>query len=70
MIGESDQFSPSAHDNTTLAPPSKDPHYYYQTDIAKRAIEWIKAQKSPIPTSHSSSITPRKACTTGAAPRL
>lgn len=46
MIGESDQFSPSVHDNTTLAPPSKDPHYYYQTDIANRAIEWIKAQKS------------------------
>ena len=46
VIGESDQFSPSAHDNTTLVPPSKDPNYYYQTDIADRAIEWIKAQKS------------------------
>ncbi len=46
VIGESDQFSPSVHDNTTLAPPSKDPNYYYQTDIADRAIEWIKAQKT------------------------
>ncbi len=46
MIGESDQFSPSVHDNTTLAPASKDPNYYYQTDLANRAIEWIKAQKS------------------------
>ncbi len=46
VIGESDQFAPSAHDNTTLAPASKDPHYYYQTDLANRAIEWIKAQKT------------------------
>ena len=46
VIGESDQFSPVAHDNTTLAPPSKDPNYYYQTDLADRAIQWIKAQKS------------------------
>ena len=46
VIGESDQFSPVVHDNTTLAPPSKDPNYYYQTDLANRAIEWIKAQKT------------------------
>ena len=46
VIGESDQFSPVAHDNTTLAPPSKDPNYYYQTDLADRAIDWIKAQKT------------------------
>ena len=46
VIGESDQYSPVAHDNTTLAPPSKDPNYYYQTDLADRAIQWIKAQKS------------------------
>jgi arylsulfatase A-like enzyme len=46
VIGESDQFSPLIHDNTTLAPPSKDPNYYYQTDIADRAIDWIKAQKT------------------------
>jgi arylsulfatase A-like enzyme len=46
VIGESDQFSPVIHDNTTLAPPSNDPNYYYQTDIADRAIEWIKAQKA------------------------
>jgi len=46
VIGESDQFSPSVHDNTTLAPASKDPNYYYQTDIADKAITWIKAQKS------------------------
>jgi hypothetical protein len=29
VIGESDLYSPVAHDNTTLAPPSKDPNYYY-----------------------------------------
>jgi arylsulfatase len=46
VIGESDQFAPSAHDNTTLAVPPKDPNYYYQTDLADRAIQWIKAQKS------------------------
>ena len=46
VIGESDQFSPSIHDNTTLVPPSKDPNYYYQTDLADRAIQWIKAQKT------------------------
>ena len=46
VIGESDQFYPVAHDNTTLVPTSKDPNYYYQTDIADRAIEWIKAQKT------------------------
>ena len=49
VIGESDQFSPSVHDNTTLAAPSKDPNYYYQTDIADRAIQWIKAQKTLAP---------------------
>jgi hypothetical protein len=46
VFGESDQFSPVIHDNTTLLPPSKDPNYYYQTDIADRAIEWIKVQKT------------------------
>ncbi len=46
VIGESDQFAPVAHDNTTLVPQSKHPDYYYQTDIADRAIEWIKAQKT------------------------
>jgi arylsulfatase len=46
VFGESDQFSPVIHDNTTLVPPSKDPNYYYQTDIADRAIEWIKVQKA------------------------
>ena len=34
---------PRQHD---AGPSSKDPNYYYQTDIADRAIEWIKAQKS------------------------
>lgn len=46
VIGESDQFAPVIHDNTTLVPPSTDPNYYYQTDIADRAIEWIKTQKT------------------------
>jgi len=46
VIGESDQYFPVAHDNTTLATPSKDPNYYYQTDLADRAIQWVKAQKS------------------------
>ena len=46
VIGESDQFSPVVHDNTTPAHPSKDPNYYYQTDIADKAISWIKTQKS------------------------
>lgn len=46
VIGEADQFSPVIHDNTTLVMPSTDPNYYYQTDIADRAIEWIKAQKA------------------------
>ena len=46
VIGESDQFSPVIHDNTTLAAPSKDPNFYYQTDIANHAIDWIKAQKT------------------------
>ena len=46
VIGESDQYTPVAHDNTTLAIPSKDPNYYYQTDLANRAIQWIKMQKS------------------------
>jgi arylsulfatase A-like enzyme len=49
VIGESDQFSPSVHDNTTLVPASKDPNYYYQTDIADKAINWIKAQKTLSP---------------------
>ena len=49
VIGESDQFSPSVHDNTTLAPPSKDPNYYYQTDVTDRAIRWIQAQKTLAP---------------------
>ncbi|WP_130424899.1 arylsulfatase [Edaphobacter modestus] len=49
VIGESDQFSPSIHDNTTQVPPSKDPNYYYQTDIADHAISWIKTQKTLTP---------------------
>jgi arylsulfatase A-like enzyme len=49
VIGESDQFSPSIHDNTTLVPSSKDPNYYYQTDIADHAIDWIKTQKALTP---------------------
>ena len=49
VIGESDQFSPSIHDNTTLVPPSKDPNYYYQSDIADHAISWIKTQKALTP---------------------
>ena len=49
VIGESDQFYPVVHDNTTLVTPSKDPNYYYQTDIADKAIYWIKAQKSLTP---------------------
>jgi arylsulfatase len=46
VIGESDQYTPVAHDNTTLVPQSKDPNYYYQTDLADHAIQWVKAQKS------------------------
>jgi arylsulfatase len=46
VIGESDQFSPVIHDNTTLAPPSNDPDFYYQTDLADRAIQWIQAQRA------------------------
>ena len=49
VIGESDQFSPVIHDNTTLVAPSKDPNFYYQTDIADHAIQWIKAQKTLSP---------------------
>ena len=38
MIGESDQFYPVVHDNTTPVTPSTDPDYYYQTDIADKAM--------------------------------
>ena len=43
------QVHRSLHDNTTLVPPSNDPNYYYQTDIADQAIDWIKAQKTITP---------------------
>ena len=49
VIGESDQFYPVVHDNTTPVTPSTDPDYYYQTDIADKAISWIKTQKSLTP---------------------
>ena len=49
VIGESDQFYPVVHDNTTPVTPSTDPNYYYQTDIADKAISWIKTQKSLTP---------------------
>jgi arylsulfatase A-like enzyme len=47
--GESDMFNPSLHDNTTLVPPSTDPEFYYQTDVADQAVAWIKTQKSLTP---------------------
>ena len=49
VIGESDQFNPVVHDNTTPVAPSTDPDYYYQTDIADKAISWIKTQKALTP---------------------
>ena len=44
--GEADMFAPPLHDNTTLVDLPKDPNYYYQTDVAKKAVEWICAQKT------------------------
>ena len=49
VMGELDVYSPVIHDNTTLVPSSKDPDYYYQSDLADRAIEWIRTEKSLTP---------------------
>ncbi|MGD0232369.1 MAG: arylsulfatase [Syntrophorhabdales bacterium] len=47
--GEADMFAPPLHDNTTLVDLPNDPDYYYQTDVANKAISWARAQKTMTP---------------------
>src|SRR5580700_8844784 len=49
LSGEADLFAPVLHDNTTLVDLPDDPNYYYPTDLADRAISWIRAQKTFTP---------------------
>lgn len=49
LSGEADMFAPALYDNTTLVDLPKDPNYYYQTDLADRAIAWIRAEKTLTP---------------------
>jgi arylsulfatase A-like enzyme len=49
LSGEADLFAPVLHDNTTLVDLPDDPNYYYPTDLADRAISWIRAQKTMTP---------------------
>ena len=49
LSGEADLFAPPLHDNLTLVDVPNDPSYYYPTDLADRAISWIRAQKTMTP---------------------
>jgi arylsulfatase A-like enzyme len=49
VTAEADMYAPPLHDNTTLVDTPNDPDYYYQTDLADRAISWIRTQKSMTP---------------------
>jgi arylsulfatase A-like enzyme len=49
LSGEADLFAPPLHDNLNLADVPNDPNYYYPTDLADRAIAWIRAQKTMTP---------------------
>ena len=49
LSGEADLFAPPLQDGKTLIDLPNDPNYYYQTDLADRAIAWIRAQKTLTP---------------------
>ena len=49
VTAEADMYAPPLHDDTTLVDTPNDPDYYYQTDLADRAISWIRTQKSLTP---------------------
>jgi arylsulfatase A-like enzyme len=49
LSGEADLFAPPLHDNLTLVDVPNDPNYYYPSDLANRAISWIRAQKTMTP---------------------
>jgi arylsulfatase A-like enzyme len=49
LSGEADLFAPPLHDNLTLVDVPNDPNYYYPSDLADRAISWIRAQKTMTP---------------------
>jgi arylsulfatase A-like enzyme len=49
LSGEADLFAPPLHDNLNQVDAPNDPDYYYPTDLADRAISWIRAQKSMTP---------------------
>jgi arylsulfatase A-like enzyme len=49
LSGEADLFAPPLHDNLNLADVPNDPNYYYPTDLADRAIAWIRSQKTMTP---------------------
>lgn len=49
MGGESDQYSPSLVNDTTLVEPPHDPKYHFTEDIAQKAIEWIDQHQAKQP---------------------
>lgn len=49
LSGEADLFAPPLMDNSTLVDLPKDPNYYYPTDLADKAVSWIRAQKTMTP---------------------
>lgn len=48
--GSTNNWAPSLHLNTTpIEPPTDDPTYHVESDLADRAIEWIRQQTSTSP---------------------
>ncbi len=47
--GDTNQWSPALVENTKRIQPPNDPNYHLMTDMADRAIDWIRAQKTTQP---------------------
>jgi len=47
--GETNQWAPFLHDGTTPVEPSHDPDYHVTTDLATKAIQWMRFQKALTP---------------------
>lgn len=46
MGGNASQWQPLMFENHTVAPPSADPTYHMEADLADRSIAWVKAEQA------------------------
>lgn len=49
MGAETNQWYPGLYDGTTRVEPSHDPNYHLMPDLADKAIDWMRSQKSLTP---------------------